>query len=115
MARMIAGNEDSRAALAGLKFTVTGVENLPRTGGAVIAINHTGYVDFLPAGLAAYHRGRRMRFMIKAEMQQVRLVNYLIHHTGTIPVPSVAGSSRSCARPSRYSGLSAAPCSMSAP
>ncbi|PRC60617.1 1-acyl-sn-glycerol-3-phosphate acyltransferase, partial [Mycobacterium sp. ITM-2017-0098] len=25
----------------GLKFTVTGVENLPKTGGAVIAINHT--------------------------------------------------------------------------
>ncbi|MDT7756392.1 MAG: hypothetical protein QOH27_2290, partial [Mycobacterium sp.] len=27
--------------LQGLKFTVTGIENLPITGGAVVAINHT--------------------------------------------------------------------------
>jgi 1-acyl-sn-glycerol-3-phosphate acyltransferase len=38
----------------GLRFTVTGVENLPATGGAVIAINHTSYFDFTFAGLPAY-------------------------------------------------------------
>ncbi len=38
-------------AAAGLKFTVTGVENLPVTGGAVMAINHTSYFDFTFAGL----------------------------------------------------------------
>jgi len=78
--------------IAGAQIDYFGLENLPAVGGAVIAINHTGYVDFLPAGLAAYHRGRRMRFMIKAEMQQVRVVNYLIHHTGTIPVDRGAGA-----------------------
>jgi predicted nucleic acid-binding protein len=33
------------------------VENLPRTGGAVVAINHTGYFDFRFAGLPAYEQG----------------------------------------------------------
>src|SRR3954451_22389200 len=54
----------------GLKFTVTGVENLPVTGGAVVAINHTGYFDFTFAGLPAYKqkRGRKVRFMAKKEV-----------------------------------------------
>ncbi len=57
--------------LQGLKFTVTGgVEHLPVTGGAVIAINHTSYFDFTFAGLPAYlqHRGRKVRFMAKKEV-----------------------------------------------
>ena len=54
----------------GLRFTVTGVENLPATGGAVIAINHTGYMDFTFAGLPAYQQGlgRKVRFMAKQEV-----------------------------------------------
>nr|WP_090278235.1 1-acyl-sn-glycerol-3-phosphate acyltransferase [Mycolicibacterium komanii]CRL73616.1 1-acyl-sn-glycerol-3-phosphate acyltransferase [Mycolicibacterium komanii] len=54
----------------GLKFTVTGVENLPTTGGAVIAINHTSYFDFTFAGLPAYRQGlgRKVRFMAKREV-----------------------------------------------
>ncbi|MFN3005630.1 lysophospholipid acyltransferase family protein [Mycolicibacterium wolinskyi] len=76
----------------GSQITFTGLENLPTTGGAVVAINHTSYVDFLPAGLAATERGRRMRFMIKAEMEQVKIVGYLIKHTGTIPVDRNAGA-----------------------
>ena len=76
----------------GTRITFRGLGNLPVTGGAVMAINHTGYVDFLPAALAATERGRRMRFMIKAEMEQVKPVGYLIRHTGTIPVDRRAGA-----------------------
>lgn len=76
----------------GTRITFRGLDNLPVTGGAVVAINHTSYVDFLPAGLAATARGRRMRFMIKAEMEQVKPVGYLIKHTGTIPVDRRAGA-----------------------
>src|SRR5580658_7683012 len=56
--------------LQGLKISVTGVENLPTTGGAVIAINHTGYLDFTFAGLPAYQQGlgRKVRFMAKQEV-----------------------------------------------
>lgn len=32
----------------GSRITFSGLENLPATGGAVVAINHTSYVDFLP-------------------------------------------------------------------
>ncbi len=76
----------------GTRITFQGLENLPLSGGAVVAINHTGYVDFLPAALAAAKRGRRMRFMIKAEMNEVRPVSWLIRHTGTIPVDRSAGA-----------------------
>jgi 1-acyl-sn-glycerol-3-phosphate acyltransferase len=75
----------------GNKITYQGLENIPERGGAVIAINHTSYVDFFPAALAAYHRHRRMRFMIKTEMQDIKIVNFLIKHSGTIPVDRRAG------------------------
>jgi 1-acyl-sn-glycerol-3-phosphate acyltransferase len=78
--------------VTGTKITWQGLENIPRTGGAVVAINHTSYVDWLPAGLAAHRRGRRIRFMIKAEMQQAKVVNFLIKHTKTIPVDRGAGA-----------------------
>jgi len=70
----------------GSPITYQGLENIPRTGGAVITINHTSYLDWLPAGLAVHYRGRRVRYLIKAEMQQVKMVNFLIKHTKTIPV-----------------------------
>ena len=46
----------------------------------------------MPAALAAYKRHRRLRFMIKAEMTEVKIVNFLIRHTGTIPVDRRAGA-----------------------
>lgn len=79
-------------AATGTKVTLQNLENIPRTGGAVIAINHTSYVDWLPAAFAVYRRGRRIRYMIKAEMQRVKLVNFLIKHTKTIPVNRGAGA-----------------------
>jgi 1-acyl-sn-glycerol-3-phosphate acyltransferase len=56
--------------LQGLTFTVTGVQNLPKTGGAVVAINHTSYFDFTFAGLPAFQQGlgRKVRFMAKKEV-----------------------------------------------
>jgi 1-acyl-sn-glycerol-3-phosphate acyltransferase len=76
----------------GTRITYSGEENIPERGGAVVAINHTSYVDFVPAALAMHRRGRRMRFMIKSEMQRVKLVNFLIKHTRTIPVDRGAGA-----------------------
>jgi 1-acyl-sn-glycerol-3-phosphate acyltransferase len=75
----------------GTRITYHGLENIPAHGGAVIAINHTSYIDWAPSALAAYHRHRRLRFMIKSEMQDVKVVNFLIKHSGTIPVDRDAG------------------------
>ena len=77
---------------SGSRITYLGEENIPDRGGAVIAINHTSYVDWLPAALALNRRQRRMRFMIKAEMQQVKVINFLIKRTKTIPVDRGAGA-----------------------
>jgi 1-acyl-sn-glycerol-3-phosphate acyltransferase len=45
----------------------TGTEHIPRRGGAVIAANHVGYLDFAFLGLAARRRGRLVRFMAMKE------------------------------------------------
>ncbi|MGB2923134.1 MAG: lysophospholipid acyltransferase family protein [Mycobacterium sp.] len=76
----------------GTRITYQGLEHIPATGGGVVAINHTGYVDFLPAALAVMNRKRRLRFMIKAEMSEVTVVGWLIRHTGTITVDRQAGA-----------------------
>jgi 1-acyl-sn-glycerol-3-phosphate acyltransferase len=78
--------------VTGTRITYRGLQNIPSVGGAVVAINHTSYIDFLPAGLAAMYRKRRLRFMIKAEMQEVKPVNFLIRHSKTIPVDRGAGA-----------------------
>ncbi len=52
----------------GLKFSISGVENVPKSGPGVVAINHTGYLDFTYAGIPAYLQGKRyVRFMAKKE------------------------------------------------
>jgi 1-acyl-sn-glycerol-3-phosphate acyltransferase len=79
-------------AVSGSRITYRGLENFPKHGGAVVAINHTSYIDWMPAALSAYQVRRRLRFMIKSEMQEVKIVNFLIKHSGTIPVDRRAGA-----------------------
>jgi 1-acyl-sn-glycerol-3-phosphate acyltransferase len=74
------------------KITIHGQHNVSERGGALIAMNHTSYVDWLPASLATVRRGRRLRFLIKAELQQVRADNIVIKHIKLIPVDRNAGA-----------------------
>lgn len=53
--------------LLGMKFQTSGTEHIPRTGGAVLAANHIGYLDFIFDGLAAQPSKRLVRFMAKKE------------------------------------------------
>jgi len=76
----------SLVAMNGTNFTFHGLENIPERGGALIAQNHTSYLDWLPPLSAARERGRRMYFMIKSEMADVKAVNYVIKHARLIPV-----------------------------
>lgn len=67
----------------GLRFQMRGTENIPRSGGAVIACNHISYVDFVFAGLAADAVKRRVRFMAKQELFRHRITGPLMrgmHH-----------------------------------
>lgn len=70
----------------GLKFTVSGAEHVPRTGGAVMAINHVGYLDFTFAGLAARPAGRLVRFMAKKEVFDHKVSGPLMRGMKHIPV-----------------------------
>lgn len=78
----------------GLRFNVTGVENLPVTGGAVIAINHTSYFDFTFAGLPAYEqgRGRKVRFMAKKEVFDSKVTGPIMRSLRHIPVDRDSGA-----------------------
>ncbi|MCW2607505.1 MAG: glycerol acyltransferase [Frankiales bacterium] len=70
----------------GLRFSVTGSEHVPRTGGAVMAINHVGYLDFTFAGLAARPAGRLVRFMAKKEVFDHKVSGPLMRGMKHIPV-----------------------------
>ncbi|GAB2979993.1 lysophospholipid acyltransferase family protein [Nocardioides montaniterrae] len=47
---------------------VEGAENIPRTGGAVLACNHNSYLDFVMAGYPGEKQKRYTRFMAKREV-----------------------------------------------
>ncbi|QLY31145.1 lysophospholipid acyltransferase family protein [Nocardia huaxiensis] len=79
-------------ALQGLKFTVTGDENIPAQGGAVIAINHTGYMDFTYAGLPARTSKRYIRFMAKKEVFDNSISGPIMRALKHIPVDRAAGA-----------------------
>ncbi len=76
----------------GLKFTITGTEHVPRTGGAVLAINHTGYLDFAYAGMAARPAHRLVRFMAKDGVFRHRISGPLMRGMKHIPVDRNAGA-----------------------
>ncbi|GAB2525300.1 lysophospholipid acyltransferase family protein [Nocardia heshunensis] len=79
-------------ALQGLKFTVKGEDNIPATGGAVIAINHTGYMDFTYAGLPARATKRYIRFMAKKEVFDNSISGPIMRALKHIPVDRGAGT-----------------------
>ena len=79
-------------ALQGLRFTVTGAENVPATGGAVKAVNHTGFLDFALAGVAALPAGRLVRFMAKEQVFRHPVSGPLMRAMHHIPVDRDAGA-----------------------
>ncbi|MEU4314795.1 lysophospholipid acyltransferase family protein [Nocardia sp. NPDC024068] len=78
--------------LEGLKFTVTGDENIPARGGAVLAVNHTGYMDFTYAGLPVRTPKRYIRFMAKHEVFDNKVSGPIMRALKHIPVDRTAGS-----------------------
>jgi 1-acyl-sn-glycerol-3-phosphate acyltransferase len=76
----------------GLRFTFTGEENIPRTGGAILAINHVGYLDFALTGTAALPAKRYVRFMAKREIFDNKIVGPLMRGMHHINVDRANGS-----------------------
>ncbi|AKE88094.1 MULTISPECIES: 1-acyl-sn-glycerol-3-phosphate acyltransferase [Rhodococcus] len=90
--RTVIGLARTVFAAQGLKFTVTGAENIPAVGGAVIAMNHVGYMDFTYAGLPARTSKRYIRFMAKKEVFDHKISGPLMRAMKHIPVDRADGA-----------------------
>ncbi len=70
-----------------------GERRLPTRTGAVLAINHTSYVDFTYIGVDAKIRDKRfIRFMGKIELKKNPVVRWLMWGCRVIPVDRSAGA-----------------------
>jgi 1-acyl-sn-glycerol-3-phosphate acyltransferase len=84
--RTIIGVARTLFAAQGLKFRISGAEQIPATGGAVIAMNHTGYMDFTYAGIPARETKRYIRFMAKKEVFDNKISGPMMRAMKHIPV-----------------------------
>ncbi|GAA1570002.1 lysophospholipid acyltransferase family protein [Kribbella hippodromi] len=75
-----------------LQIRRTGTEHVPRTGGALIALNHISYVDFVLGGYGALPSKRLVRFMAKEVLFRNRYSGPLMRGMHHIPVDREAGA-----------------------
>jgi 1-acyl-sn-glycerol-3-phosphate acyltransferase len=76
----------------GLRFDFQGNQHIPRKGGAILSINHVGYLDFALTGTAALPTGRYVRFMAKKEVFDNKLAGPLMRGMHHICVDRSSGS-----------------------
>ena len=76
----------------GLRLDVQGGEHVPTSGGAVLASNHIGHLDFIFAGLGGREARRHVRFMAKDSIFAHRIAGPLMRGMHHIPVDREAGS-----------------------
>jgi 1-acyl-sn-glycerol-3-phosphate acyltransferase len=75
-----------------IRFTLTGGEHIPRTGGVVLASNHVSYFDFIFCGYAARPSKRLVRFMAKKSTFDHPVSGPLMRSMHHIPVDRAAGA-----------------------
>jgi 1-acyl-sn-glycerol-3-phosphate acyltransferase len=68
------------------RWSVEGLENIPKDGGALLAFNHIAYLDPLAAAYIIDKAGRRPRFLGKAEIFDDKRVGWILKGAGQIPV-----------------------------
>lgn len=74
------------------RLDVEGLEHVPRTGGAVMMLNHSSFVDFFTAARLPFLRiGRPVRLLAKASLFRSRLLGPCMRAAGHIPVERGAG------------------------
>ncbi len=78
--------------VTGHRVVRRGTGQVPADGAALLAINHTAYVDFIYAGLEAYrHDRRQVRFMGKVELSGNPVLRWVMRGCGVILVDRSAG------------------------
>jgi 1-acyl-sn-glycerol-3-phosphate acyltransferase len=71
---------------AAFRMRFTGLANVPRTGGALLAYNHVSVLDPVLVGLGADRRGRSVRFLSLSEAFDQRYVGWGLRRTRQIPL-----------------------------
>ncbi|MEP7089762.1 MAG: lysophospholipid acyltransferase family protein [Nocardioidaceae bacterium] len=64
----------------------SGGENIPATGGVILAVNHISHLDPLTCAHFVYAYGRIVRFLAKSEMFTVPFVGWVVRSARQIPV-----------------------------
>lgn len=72
--------------LALFKRDWRGMENIPKTGGFLTAVNHNSYLDPLSYAHYQYNTGRVPRFLAKVSLFKSGFVGAMMRRTGQIPV-----------------------------
>lgn len=75
----------------GHKVITTGLENIPKKGGALFTINHTGYLDFYFSAFGLTKQGRHPRYMAKQEIFENSMAGPIMRYLKQIPVDRIAG------------------------
>jgi 1-acyl-sn-glycerol-3-phosphate acyltransferase len=65
------------------RWKAVGAENVPETGGVILAPNHISYADPPTAGCGIT---RKVRFMAKQELFDIPVLGFLIRRVGAFPV-----------------------------
>jgi 1-acyl-sn-glycerol-3-phosphate acyltransferase len=63
-----------------------GRENIPLTGGLIIAVNHLSHVDPFTLAHYLYRTGRPPRYLAKSELWSIPFVKWVMAGAGQIPV-----------------------------
>lgn len=75
------------------RFDVRGLDHVPRTGGAVLAVNHTSFWDFFTVGRGPYLGwGRPVRILAKESLFRTPVFGWLMRKAEHIPVHRGAGT-----------------------
>ncbi len=74
------------------RFDISGVENIPESGPAILCGNHRSYFDPLAMAMAIAKSGRTVRFLGKKEVFDIPLVGQLAKAMGGIRVERGSGS-----------------------
>ncbi len=78
--------------LPNARFEFSGVENIPRAGGAIVCANHRSYFDSVAISLLIARAGRNARFLGKKEVFDAPVIGRLAAAIGGIRVDRGTGS-----------------------
>ncbi|WEV78442.1 lysophospholipid acyltransferase family protein [Janibacter cremeus] len=69
-----------------MRYEVSGLEHLPRSGGFIVAPNHVSHIDPFPWAHVLYNQGRPPVFLAKSSLFEAPVVRSVMRHTNQVRV-----------------------------